>query len=121
MKRNSAGAISFRWANANAIKRAVEIGGPEIEKIGELRKARRQIVILPDIALQQSRVIGEAVKDFRRGERKALDLAKQGGVHDLSSLLWRVLRVSPSVTGERRFVQEFPKQISFLAAGAVNC
>ena len=39
--------------HANAVERAVEIGVPEAEEVGELGKARGEIVILPDIALQE--------------------------------------------------------------------
>ena len=48
--------------HANAIERAVEIGRPEIEEVGELGKARREVVVLPDIALQQ-------LRDGRAGDR----------------------------------------------------
>ena len=38
--------------NANAIERAVQISRPEVQKVGQLRKAWSEIEILPDIALQ---------------------------------------------------------------------
>ena len=55
----------------HSVKRPVEIGAPEAEKIRELRKARDKVVVLPKIALQQFGVVRQAVKDFRRGEREA--------------------------------------------------
>ena len=64
----------------HAIERAVEIGRPEIEEVDELGKARRKIVVLPDIALQQPLMVWKAVEDLGGRQRKALDLAKEGRV-----------------------------------------
>src|SRR5262245_57815179 len=47
--------------HANAVERAVEIGVPEAEEIGELGEARGEIVVLPDIALQKPRIIRQTV------------------------------------------------------------
>src|SRR5262245_56322256 len=66
--------------HSHAIERAVEIGLPKIEELDELGKARREIVILPDVALQQHLMIRKAVDDLRRGQRKSLDLAKESRV-----------------------------------------
>ena len=38
--------------DANPIERPIKIGGPEIQEIDEFRKVRREVVVLPDIALQ---------------------------------------------------------------------
>src|SRR3990170_6335975 len=67
--------------HANAVQRAVEIGVPEIEEVEELGEAWGEVVVLPDIALQKLRMIRQPVKDFRRGQREPLDLAKEGSVH----------------------------------------
>ena len=67
--------------HANAEERAVEIGVPEIEEVEELGEARGEVVVLPDIALQQLRVVRQPVEDFRRGQLEPLDLAKEGRVH----------------------------------------
>ena len=45
----------------HAKERAIEISHPEPKKVGELGKARRKIVVLPDVALEQRLVIGKAV------------------------------------------------------------
>src|SRR5437867_384914 len=67
--------------HANAIERAVEIRVPEIEEVSELGEAGREVVVLPDIALQQLGVVRKPVEDLGRGEREALDLAKERSVH----------------------------------------
>src|SRR5687767_3262623 len=64
----------------DTIERAVEIGGPEVQKIRKLGKARREIVILPDIALEEARMVRDAIEDLGRGEGEALDLALEGMV-----------------------------------------
>ena len=64
----------------HAIERAVKIGLPEIEKVDELGKARREIVVLPDIALQQRLMIRKAVDDFRRGQSEAFELTTESRV-----------------------------------------
>jgi len=38
--------------DANPIERPIKIGGPEFQEIDEFRKVRREVVVLPDIALQ---------------------------------------------------------------------
>ena len=38
--------------DTNPIERPIKIGGPEIQEIDEFRKVRREVVVLPDIALQ---------------------------------------------------------------------
>src|SRR5262245_2949556 len=47
---------------------------PEIEEFIELRKCRAEIVILPDIALQQPRVIRPPVESVGSGQPIALKL-----------------------------------------------
>src|SRR5262245_31093216 len=66
--------------DAHTVERAVKIGFPEIEKAGELGKARREIVVLPDIALQQHLMIRKAVDDLRRSEREAFELSSESRV-----------------------------------------
>jgi len=56
----------------HAVKRAVEMRAPEIQKVGELGEARRKIVILPEIALQKLRMVRQSVENFRRRERVPL-------------------------------------------------
>jgi hypothetical protein len=63
--------------NANAVQRAVEISVPKIEKVDELWEAGREVVVLPDIALQKLGMIWEAIEDLRGGEGEALELANE--------------------------------------------
>src|SRR6185312_1052582 len=67
--------------HANAVERTIEIGVPEIEEVGQSGEARRDVVVLPYVALQELGVVGKAVEDLRRGEREALDLPKEGSIH----------------------------------------
>src|SRR5689334_19604761 len=41
---------------------------PELEETAQLRKAGRQIVVLPDKSLQQGRVIGKPIEDVGGGQ-----------------------------------------------------
>ena len=66
--------------HADAIERTFEIGGPKAEEIGEPWEARREIVVLPDIALKQAPMVRELIENLRRGERIALKLAEQGSI-----------------------------------------
>ncbi len=45
---------------------AVNLMRPEIEKLVQARESRRQIVFLPDEALQQIGMIRHVVENFRR-------------------------------------------------------
>ena len=49
--------------DSHPIEWAIQIGGPKIQEIDELRKVRREVVVLPNIALQKSRIIRQAVKN----------------------------------------------------------
>ena len=51
---------------------AIQVCLPERKKFSELGKARMQIEFLPNIGLEQSRVIRHAVENFCRRERVAL-------------------------------------------------
>jgi hypothetical protein len=62
--------------NTHAVERPIEIGRPIIQKIDELRKFRRHVVVLPDVALQQPRVVWQAIEDFCGGEGESLKLAQ---------------------------------------------
>ncbi len=56
--------------NCDGDQRPFQLGLPEGEKILQRRKVRKQIVVLPDIGLQQPTVIGTAVENF--GRRQAI-------------------------------------------------
>ena len=62
-------------SDAHPIERSIKIGSPEIQEIDELREVRREVVVLPDVALQQSRIVRQAVYDLRSGEGEPFDLA----------------------------------------------
>lgn len=47
---------------------------PKIEKVMELRIARREIVVLPDELLEYSRMVWHSVSDLGQGEPVALEL-----------------------------------------------
>ena len=51
-------------SDAHPVKWPIEIGFPEIQEIQEFRKLGGNIEVLPDIALQESRVIGPTVEDL---------------------------------------------------------
>src|ERR1700761_4548728 len=52
--------------DADRIKRSLELLLPERQEILQRREAWKQIVILPDIGLQQRWMIRNPIKDFRR-------------------------------------------------------
>src|SRR6476659_2005259 len=115
--------VEFRWRDqpamrhAHAIERAVEVCLPELEEVGELGKARRHIIVLPDIALEQRLMIRKAVDNLSRGQRKSLDLAKESRVDHgtpLVTLLPRQQLNCAHDSGPDRFL----RQISTLAADA---
>ena len=55
---------------------AVELRGPESEEVLELRKSWVEVVVLPDVALQQGWMIWQMVEDLCR--RQAVTLHKGG-------------------------------------------
>ena len=48
---------------ADRVQRPVELGLPEFDEPDQNRKLRRQVVILPDEALQQVRMIGKMIEN----------------------------------------------------------
>ena len=50
--------------NTHSVERPIEIGRPIVQEIDELRKFRRHVIVLPDVALQQLRVVRQAIEDF---------------------------------------------------------
>src|SRR6478609_968842 len=57
------------------VQRPLQLFQPEGQKLVECRKLRAEIVILPDVGLQQARMIGHAVEYLRRSETVACKLA----------------------------------------------
>jgi hypothetical protein len=66
-----------RMRDGNLKQLAIEFGCPEVEKAFEFWKARGQVVLLPDIALQQGWIVWQAVDDFRRGQAEACQLGAE--------------------------------------------
>ena len=54
---------------------AVEVRLPKIEELRQLGKFRREIIFLPDERLEEKRMVGEMVEDFRRGQAIKRSLA----------------------------------------------
>src|SRR5262245_32697588 len=67
---------------------------PEIEETAQDGVIRRQVVILPCIALQQAGMIGEVVKDLRSGQAVALEL-KGNACHASSGESFRLSQMCP--------------------------
>src|SRR6516164_8687839 len=53
---------------------ALELAPPEGEKSAQGRKARGKVELLPDIALQDHRMVRHAIQDFGGGQPVILDL-----------------------------------------------
>src|ERR1700730_17175530 len=74
------GRANFGWPDQSRVRdchrmqRPFQLTPPEIEKFLQLWKARKQIVILPDIDLQQSLMVRQAIENFRGGEPVGFDL-----------------------------------------------
>src|SRR2546430_1327090 len=58
---------------------ALDIGAPEFEKAPQLGIIRRKIEVLPDEALEQGRVIRQAIDDLCSGEPVPVKLQLAGG------------------------------------------
>src|SRR6266436_681967 len=55
-------------SNPYRVQLAVQLGFPKAKKSVEHREFGAQIIFLPDIGLEKSRVVRPAVEDFRRGQ-----------------------------------------------------
>ncbi len=68
---NTAELGGFDEANrghAYMMQLAVEVPAPKVEKFLEFGKTRGKVEVLPDIGLQERRMIGQAVEDLGCGE-----------------------------------------------------
>jgi hypothetical protein len=66
----------FRMSHHNAMQRPVELFPPERQEFDQDGKIRRKVVVLPDIGLQQARVIRQMIENTRGGKpisRELLD------------------------------------------------
>src|SRR5215831_3673145 len=59
------------------MQRSLERLQPEGQKAVEHWKSRAEVVVLPDIGLQQGRMIGKPIEDLRRGQTIAFELAAE--------------------------------------------
>lgn len=68
--------------------RAFELGRPEGEEFRQHRIFRGDVVILPDIGLEEPRMVGKMVKDLCCGEAIAFELPLEGmiGPHNCSPI-----------------------------------
>src|SRR5262245_56205499 len=63
-----------RMRDRHRMQRPFELLQPEGEEAVEDRELGAQIVVLPDVGLQQRRIIGHPVENMSRGEPVALEL-----------------------------------------------
>src|SRR6266571_2715143 len=78
-----------RMGDRHRVQRPVELLLPECEEALEDRKVRAQIVVLPDIGLQQPGMVGAAIEDAGGGQAVAGDLPpKIFRDHEMSSIAW---------------------------------
>ena len=61
----------------HGVDRAIEFAPPIVEKALQRRKRRRDIIVLPDVELQQGRMVRQSVVDLRRGQSIALQLQQE--------------------------------------------
>ena len=65
----------FPRGHLDRVHLAIEVRLPKIEELRQLGKFRSEIVVLPDKRLQEKRMVGEMVEDFRRGQAIKRSLA----------------------------------------------
>src|SRR5215470_723872 len=63
-----------RMRDTHRMQRAFELGLPEFEEPVEFGEARVQIVVLPDVGLEQPGVVGPPVQNVRGGEPVSFEL-----------------------------------------------
>src|SRR5271165_4180408 len=62
-------------ANRDRVQAPVQLGLPELQEALQLGEIRTEIVVLPDIGLQQPRMVGSPVKDFGGCQAVSLHLS----------------------------------------------
>src|SRR5690606_25031351 len=89
---------------------AVQLAAPEIEEPAQDREVGGQIEILPDIALQEARIVGHVVEDLRGRQTIILELLPEIAFHihpsvpgrTVTGLAWhRSFVVDSSVSGKK--------------------
>src|SRR5579863_3468607 len=64
-------------ADPDRMQGTVQLLAPERQKFHQGRKLRRKIIVLPDIGLEQQRMIRKPIENFRRRQAKAFELTHE--------------------------------------------
>src|SRR5438067_8609290 len=91
----------------HAMQRPIELLLPESQEFDQNRELRCNVVVLPDVGLQQARIVGQMIKNARGGEAIAGKLLNEirrhfacfnsfGRGHCFNSVLVRWPRRTPS-------------------------
>src|SRR5690349_3347657 len=76
----------FAWLNkplmrhADRMERPLDLTPPELQKLLQRRKSRREVIVLPDIELEQRRLVRHAVVDLCGGKSIAIKLLDETAV-----------------------------------------
>jgi hypothetical protein len=69
----------LRMSHHHAVQRPVELFPPECQEFDQDRKLRGKVVVLPDIGLQQARIIRQMIENTRGGEPISRELLYEIG------------------------------------------
>ena len=75
------GADQLAVGHGDGVQHAIQLVAPEIQEPVEVRELRIEIILLPEIGLEQGGVVGQSVEDFGRGEAVSGELAFEVGAH----------------------------------------
>lgn len=64
----------LRVSHHHAMQRPVKLFAPEPQEFDQDRKLRRKVIILPDIGLQQARMIRHMIENMRGGKPVSREL-----------------------------------------------
>ena len=67
--------------DGDGMKQAVQLPRPEIEKLLQLGEMRVQVVLLPDVGLQDSGMIGHSVQDVGGRQTEPFELPTEVWAH----------------------------------------
>jgi hypothetical protein len=116
----------FRWpnqtcmGNRDGVQGTVEFARPEVQKFPQFGKVRMQVVKLPDIALQDARMIGHPIENIDGGQTKTFELAaKISRDHFALHRVGVIVSASPAAR-KRRNIESLIDSI-LLAAREVEC
>ena len=63
---------------SDGVELALELAGPEVQELAEHRVLRGEVQVLPEIGLEQARVVRQVVEDFGGGEAVVPELQTDG-------------------------------------------